>query len=185
MKKILPVLLFALIFFSCRDQFSDKTKRNENWAWWLDAKTKKAGWIPVNEGEPVKNGKYILFYHNGIVYKKGTLVNGTDADTVFYFNINRKLQEYTLRKKDNLSEYYFKNGPIKMYYPNGRLLAIGVVKNHGVGDRWSHFFENGHLEFIQNLKNDTGWQISYDKNGKLKDSIYYGGEKCIRHQTLV
>ena len=88
------IILTAFTLFSCKDNFSDKNKRNENWAWWTDAKTGKSKWIPVNgDGYPVTDGKYTRFYFNGNVYDKGKLVDGKDADTIFCYDLNGHLQE--------------------------------------------------------------------------------------------
>ena len=175
MKNTLLIIL-SLFCFSCKDHFDDKSKRNENWVWWVDAKTKKAGWIPVDKGEPVKNGRYTRFYFNGNKSSTGKLVDGTEADTIFYYDIRGHLQEYKIPYGDSI-EYYINNGPIKMFYPNGGVEVVGFVKNHIAGDNWTGYFENNKIEFIRNLKNDTGWVTSYYKNGRVSDSDYVEGKK--------
>ncbi|MGZ3776039.1 MAG: toxin-antitoxin system YwqK family antitoxin [Mucilaginibacter sp.] len=185
-------MVIAVIFCSCKDKFDDKGKRNENWAWWVDAKTGKAGWIPVQEGESsVKNGKYTRFYFNGNVYEKGNLVNGKNVDTIFGFDITGHPQEYWILPNDTdyygeipiKIEYFYKNGPIRMFFSNGHLKAYGIVSNHTYGNKWKSFFLNGGLRYLRDSKTDTGWATRYYENGKVKDSDYNEGGKIfhIKH----
>lgn len=182
MKNKLLIIFIAFIFLGCKDKFDDKSKRNENWVWWTDAKTGKSSWIPVNRGEPVKNGKYIRFYANGNKFRAGTLKGGVDVDTIFYYDMNGVPEEYKIAKDS--TEYFFKNGPIKLVFIDGSLSATGIVKNHTYGDKWiSYFFSSKKPRSIKNLKNDTGWVTYYYENGNVKDSDYYEGKNSfnIKH----
>ena len=177
MRYKLPIILVVFVFFSCKDNFDDKSKRNENWVWWVDAKTGKAGWIHYyGNGILAKNGKYTRFYFNGNVYSRGRLVDGMDVDTVFYYNINGQPLQYKIIKADTL-EYFIHNGPTKMFYASGEVAAAGIVKNHTYGNKWISYFKNGKPDYAKNLKNDTGWATRYYDNGKVEDSDYYEGEK--------
>jgi antitoxin component YwqK of YwqJK toxin-antitoxin module len=176
MRRSLFLIVIAVIVYSCKDNVNDKGKRNESWVWWVDAKTGKANWIPVEkDGLGVQNGKYTLFYFNGNVFAKGRLVNGQDVDTIFNFDIKGYLQEYRILSKDTM-EYFVQNGPIKMYYQSGAIKAIGEVKNHTYGDHWVTDFENGKHGYIRSLKNDTGWIMRYYDTGAIKDSTYVEGK---------
>jgi len=176
MKKIFSFTLLSLLLIGCKDDISDKSKRNENWVWWIDAKTGKAGWVPVNGNVPrVTDGRYTQFYFNGNVHKKGKLVNGQDADTIFAYDIKGNLQGYQVLKGDSL-EYFIHNGPIKIYNQKGIVTAIGVVINHDYGNKWISYFDNGKPQYVRNSKTDTGWATRYYYNGKVSDSEYYEGQ---------
>jgi len=177
MKSKLSIVLIAACLLSCKDNLNDKSKRNQNWAWWIDATTGKASWVHVNEGDPVKNGKYTLFYFNGNVYQKGKRVDGKDVDTIFYFDVNGGLAEYEVIKADTTLQYYVKNGPARLFFSDGKTTAIGVIKDHQIGDKWQHYLHNGHPDYIKNINNGTGWLTWYYDNGKVKDSDYYEDEK--------
>ncbi|HTD99255.1 MAG TPA: toxin-antitoxin system YwqK family antitoxin [Mucilaginibacter sp.] len=176
MKYTLSLILIVLLFYSCKDTFSDKDKRNENWVWWTDAKTGKSSWIPVNDGSmPVMNGKYTSFYFNGNIRHKGKLINGKDNDTVFCYDINGHPEEYIIDKEDTI-EYFYHNGPIKMVDAEGTLSAEGIVENHTYRPKWVNYYKNGKPQNLRNLIRDTGWITLYYDNGKVEDSFYYEGK---------
>jgi antitoxin component YwqK of YwqJK toxin-antitoxin module len=176
-------ILIALAFIGCKDNIADKDKKNENWVWWVDTKTGKAQWVPYEgDGITAKNGKYTRFYFNGNKYCSGRLVAGADADTVFYYDMRGNLFKYEVPKADSL-DYFIHNGPTKMFYPDGKIAASGIVKNHTYGDKWISYFKNGQPDNVRNLKNDTGWVTIYYDNGNVRDSDYFEGEKSfnIKH----
>ena len=178
MRYRLSIILMVLSLLGCKDNFDDRSKRNESWAWWTDAKTGKSGWIPVGgENHTVTDGRYTRFYFNGNVNETGKLVGGKKVDTTFFYDIMRHLQGYNIPQQDSTKEYFIQNGPIKTFYSNGHPRGIGIVKNHTWGDKWIGYFYNGNIQFTKNLKNDTGWGAKYYHNGKVKDSDYYEGEK--------
>jgi antitoxin component YwqK of YwqJK toxin-antitoxin module len=183
MRYRLPFILFAFAFFSCKDNITDKSKRNENWVWWVDAKTGKGGWISSKGGEKqVKNGTYTYFYFNGNKFSTGKLVDGMDADTIFYYDINGHLQGYKILKADSL-EYFIHDGPIKIFDADGDIAATGIIKNHTYGDKWFSSYKNGYPRYVRDFKNDTGWATTYYSNGKAADSDFYEGKKSfnIKH----
>ncbi|MBS1502729.1 MAG: hypothetical protein JST32_11745 [Bacteroidetes bacterium] len=180
MRYSLFIIAVLFVFAGCKDSLNDKDKRNENWVWWVDAKTGKAGWIHVGDDRPqVQNGKYTRFYFNGNIYEKGKLIDGENVDTTFYYDTTGRLQDYSalLKNTSDHKDYFYKNGPIRIFNPNGSISAIGIVKNHDYGDRWISYFDNGKTRYVRNMKNDTGWSVDYYDNGKIQDSEYSEGTK--------
>jgi len=182
MRYKLSVILIACYLLGCKGNLDDKSKRNENWVWWVDAKTGKARWIPVTEDEPqVKDGRYTRFYFNGNVFEKGRLVDGKNVDTTFNYDIRGYLQYYILSKDS--AAHFVKNGPAKVYYQSGSVKAMGDIKNHTYGDNWTSYFKNGKPGYLRNSKNGTGWAVRLYNNGLMKDSCYIdsGEEYLVRH----
>ena len=188
MKPYLFILLAALLFVSCKDSFDDNSKRNENYAWWVDARTGKAGWIPVNgNGDPVKTGKYTLFYADGHVFEKGRKVDGKNVDTIFSYLSNGEVYEYTFVRPDTTTYYFIKNGPITIHEQSGKLSADGIVENHKAGNQWIHYYPSGNIEWKRSFKNGIGWNVSYYESGSVNDSDYNDGKnfKNIEHWTML
>ncbi|HEY0031309.1 MAG TPA: hypothetical protein VGC65_11160 [Bacteroidia bacterium] len=172
MKKLLIVfILFSL--FACNKGINDPEKRNENWSWWVDAKTGEGEWVPVADTTTVKSGTYTLFFSNGKIREKGTLLNGILIDTVYTYDIDEKLIKYGLIKPDTVSDYFIHEGAYRDYFPTGELKEEGVVKNHQRGQTWTRFYKNGKKEWIEKLIDRTGWTVSYYDNGQVSDSSYH------------
>ena len=56
--KHLLFALFVFLFFSCNQSgINDKSKRNENWIWWVDKTTGVGEWIPAADQTTVKDGE--------------------------------------------------------------------------------------------------------------------------------
>ena len=84
MKRLLIFIFFTFLLWSCNhNSIDDKEKRNENWCWWVDAKTNKGEWIPIKDETTVEKGKYTLFYSNGNLREKGKLNSGKRIDTIY------------------------------------------------------------------------------------------------------
>ena len=92
------LIISLVILYGCNSGIEDKSKRNENWCWWVDAKTGKVQWIPISTYTTVENGQYTLFYFSGVVYEKGKLVKGQKVDTVFKYDLKgAALRLYTFQ----------------------------------------------------------------------------------------
>jgi antitoxin component YwqK of YwqJK toxin-antitoxin module len=167
-------IISIFLFTACNsDDINDKSKRNEYWDWWVDAKTGKGQWIPVSEHPTWKNGKYTNFYSTGIIYSKGTIRNGEQVDTVYFYNTKEDLFEYRVIKSDTAIDYYFNEGHVILYRQNGTLEGEGDIKNHTYTGRWIKYYENGNKKSVQNYINDTGWQVEYYQTGQVEDSSYH------------
>lgn len=172
--KHLTIILFCIsALFGCNyDYISNKNRRNDHWAWWIDAETKKGKWIPITNKVPNLNkGEYILFYFNGNLREVGKLEKGQNIDTIFRYNLNGKLIAYKI--PSTRMWYYYQNGPIKLYYPNGKIWEEGIVQNHNYGDKWTQYYENGEKRYINSFVNDTGWIVNFYERGQLKDSVLH------------
>lgn len=166
-------IIILIFFISCdSDNINDKSKRNENWAWWIDAKTIKGQWIPLSENPTWDNGKYTMFYSNGAVYEKGKIENGKNVDTIFSFDKNGKLFAYKIIKDDKVVDYFIKDGWITINRQDGNISTQGVVQNHLRGNNWVSYFENGNKKLVMDFTKDTGWQVSYFENGSVQDSSF-------------
>jgi len=178
------MLFIVIALAGCKDKIDDSSKRNEHYVWWVDAKTGKAGWIPVEgPGMPVQNGKFTRFYFNGKVFSKGRLVDGELVDTLFSYGLNGKLFEYMFVEKGDTIRYFPVDGYFKAYSQNSKLWGEGTIQAH-VRAHWRQYYDSGKLESVYNVKNDTGWVNDYYENGNKSDSGYFeGGIKSenIRH----
>jgi antitoxin component YwqK of YwqJK toxin-antitoxin module len=165
-------IMFGALFGCARDNYFDKNRRNEHWAWWADANSGKSKWLPItNESSTLDKGEYTLFYFNGNIREIGKLDKGKNVDTVFRYNLVGKLVSYKI-VLDRLW-YYVEDGDIKLYFENGRIWEEGIVHNHRYGDKWTQYFRNGNIKYINNFVNDTGWIVNFYESGKLKDSVYH------------
>jgi antitoxin component YwqK of YwqJK toxin-antitoxin module len=170
--KLLLFLIPIFIFSSChRDDINDKSKRNENWEWWVDASTGKGEWIHLGgDSSTVKNGRFTTFYFNGEKYEEGRKVNGKIVDTLFEFNLKGQLDCYAT---DSLHEtlYFIHDGYKKQYDRDGTLLAETDVKNHKFYGILINYYKNGNKRFVRNYIKDSGWITEYYENGQRKDSL--------------
>ena len=173
MKRYLFFAIFLSVIFGCsKNDINDKSKRNEHWAWWEDEKTGKEEWIPINnDSSNLDKGRYILFYFNGNIREKGRLDKGVNVDTIFDYNLNGKLIAF--KSITVKFWYYYEDGPIKLYSAIGKIREEGIIKNHKFGDKWTQYYENGEIRFVNNFVNDTGWIVNFYETGQLKDSVYH------------
>lgn len=68
-----------------------------------------------------------------------------------------------------------KEGKFESFYPNGKLLMSGYMKNNRNVGEWKYFYDNGSVESAGIFKNDrpVGKWIWYYPDGSLKQSGYY------------
>src|SRR5436309_2751765 len=108
---LLISIAFSIFFISCnRNDINDKSKRNQYWAWWIDAKTGKAGWIPLSNNPTWQNGDYTKFYFNGQIHIKGKIKDGENVDTTYWYDLNGKLSFYSYKEDDSTKFFYIHDG---------------------------------------------------------------------------
>ncbi len=174
----LLIVLYSLIAAGCStDDINNRDKRNTHWAWWVDATTHKGRWIPLSDSPTWKNGTYTKFYYNGQIYEKGTIKNGINVDTTFWFDLNSQIYAYRLVKEDSTPPYYIKNGLLKAFGKDGKILGDGIIQNHKIGDKWTEYYNSGFVKKIFNNIRDTGWEVNYYENGNIEDSMFIMGNK--------
>lgn len=167
-KYLLAVL--ALLFLACKNSdFDDASKRNEDWAYWIDDKTGEGSWIRISNKTTVEDGVYYMFYYNGKIYEKGKLKDKKIIDTVFVYGINEELIRYKVITADTTREIYVKNGAFIEYYQNGSVYQKGTVTDNKFKDDWIRYYKNGQPEWVQDLVNNTGVVTWYFENGDIKD----------------
>jgi len=177
-KKLTTILFILILICSCGADINDADKRNENWIYWVDAKTGEASWVPVGNETTIKNGKYISFYSKGTIYQKGKLKNGKRIDTIYCYDINEKLIKLRFVKADTILEYYVKDGPYTAYFQNGEIFEKGTVKNHKHGVEWIRYYENGKEEWNERFKDDNGLTLWYYEDGQISDSTNFINRKA-------
>jgi antitoxin component YwqK of YwqJK toxin-antitoxin module len=161
--------LFILIGCNSND-VNDKSKRNANWEWWVDAATGKGKWVKLGDGpSTLKNGIFTTFYFNGEKCEEGRKVDGKRVDTLFAYDLKGQPDFYEIYPADT-QLYIIHNGYRKVYYRDGNLFAESNVKNHTYNGILKHYYENGRIEFIRNYIKDSGWSKGYYENGQIKDS---------------
>lgn len=186
MKNYLIIIFSIFIFVGCKNQsINDKSKRNANWVWWVDANTGKGAWVPFGTKTTVSDGYYTEFYANGNIYEHGKLANRKNIDTVFLYDKEGKLLEYdiinptdtsnyiSLKETDSFSRYIINDGNYHRYKNDGKtLLEEGYSKNHTNYGLWTCYDDNGSKEFIENYVKDSNWRVNFYKNGQKKDSSF-------------
>lgn len=172
MMKNLCWIISLLLLLGCKsDSENDASKRNADWIWWIDEHTGKGEWIKSGDHTTVKDGKYTTFYFNGHVYSKGRLKNGVDFDTIFYFDTAGKCYGFNIDINGINAYYFYKNGPLKIYFNTGELKAEGVIANNR-REKWVSYLKNGQIKFSLDYTNGVGWGTDYYDNGKPKE-VYY------------
>jgi antitoxin component YwqK of YwqJK toxin-antitoxin module len=174
MIKKLILVLISFTIYACNNNkhadINDSEKRNESWIYWIDSATDQASWVKVSGNETtVKDGKFTLFYSKGAIYKKGTLKNGKEIDTTFFFNKNEKVVAYSLFKSDTIIPYYVNNGSYILHFQNGKVWEKGIVENHKQGKTWIRYYKSGKIDWTENRKNGKGIVRKYYENGKPKE----------------
>lgn len=170
-KKI--ILFISILIYGCQSvDINDVDKRNENWIYWVDSLTGEESWVPISDQTTIKDGRYTSFYKNGKLYEKGKLKNGENVDTTYCFDISENLIKYRLIMSDTILHHYIKEGAYNAYYDNLKIWETGIVTNHKRGDKWTRYYNNGNVEFIQDFKKGDGLMMRYYENGQIKDSSY-------------
>ncbi|HEY1195062.1 toxin-antitoxin system YwqK family antitoxin [Flavobacterium sp.] len=178
MTKKLILLIVSILVYGCNNaDINDRDKRNENWVYWIDSKTGKKSWIPVSDQTTVKDGKYTSFYNKGTIYETGKLKNGKNIDTIFWYDLNEKLIHYALCKSGNYIQYYVNNGHYISYFQNGKVFEKAIVKDHKINDKWIRYYDNGNIEWVNDLKEGTGKKMWYFENGQLSHSTHFVNNK--------
>lgn len=172
-------LFTVFILISCKEgDFNDESKRNENWAYWIDEDAGKASWIPIADETTVENGVYHLFYANGKIYEKGKLKNKTNVDTVFRYDENGDIIKYQIYQKDTILYVYLKDGDYLEKYHNGKIYQKGKLTNGVFNDDWVRYYENGQPEWIQECTNGTGTVTWFFENGNVSSKEYRVNRKA-------
>ena len=68
-----------------------------------------------------------------------------------------------------------KEGKFESYYPNGKLLMSGYIKNNRNVGEWKYYYDNGTTESTGLFDNDkpTGKWLWYYRDSSLRQSGYY------------
>lgn len=171
-------LFIVFILISCKESdFNDESKRNENWAYWIDEDSGKASWIPITDETTVENGVYHLFYTNGKLFEKGRLKNKVHVDTVFRYDEQGEVIKYHIHQKDTVLYVYLKDGDYLEKYHNGTIYEEGKLTNGTFNDNWVRYYESGQPRWIQNLANGTGNIIWFYESGlKLSEENKVNGK---------
>ncbi len=158
--------VFALFLFACKNSdFDDASKRNEDWAYWIDDSTGEGSWIRIGRKTTVDDGVYYMFYYNGKIYEKGKLKDKKHIDTVFVYGINEELIRYKVITPDTIVETYVNNGAFIEYYQDGSVYQKGTVTDNKFKDDWVRYYKNGQPEWIQDWVNNRGIVTWYFENG--------------------
>ena len=173
MKINILIIVFLSILWGCEpDNFNDSSKRNENWSWFIEENSEKGEWRKIVNKKMNITGKYVLFYSNGNIREKGTILNGNFVDTISIFNISGIIIKYSIHTKDSTYDYYIKNGIYKSYYSTGESKEVGVVNNHKKSDLWKKYHKSGNIKSKSYILNDSiAVKTDYYTNGQLLDSF--------------
>ena len=84
----------------------------------------------------------------------------------------------TVRIKNSLQD-----GEMKMFYPNGKVMATSIFKNGKLNGVSKMYYDNGKVMMKMNFKDDelNGESILYDESGKIiGKQLYKNGEEVIK-----
>ena len=84
----------------------------------------------------------------------------------------------TVRIKNSLQD-----GEMKMFYPNGKIMATSIFKNGKLNGVSKMYYDNGKVMMKMNFKDDelNGESILYDESGKIiGKQLYKNGEEVIK-----
>jgi antitoxin component YwqK of YwqJK toxin-antitoxin module len=167
--RIAALLLIISFIVSCQnnDDINDQSKRNENWAWFIDKTTGQGQWVPLSDETTVDEGQYQLFYCNGNLRQKGKLKNGIDCDTIFYFDINGKPLWKSIQLPDSSTFNIWPDGSFEAHYPTCELKVEGKRLNNQLIDTCIDYFRNGRIRMYGIYRNDTSWIKHYHENGQI------------------
>lgn len=172
MKNLLRYSLFFFviaILISCKKaDYNDDSKRNQNWAYWIDEHTGKASWIPIAKETTVEDGVYYLFYNEGQLYEKGKLKNRKYIDTLYRYNQAGQVIKYKIRTNDSSYYFYPNDGYYEEKYQDGSVFQKGTISNNKFNNYWVGFYPNGQIEFEQDFIHKSGTISYYYENGKKK-----------------
>ena len=169
----------VFILISCsKADINDASKRNENWAYWIDEDSGKASWIAITDETTVENGVYHLFLANGKLFEKGRLKNKVYVDTVFKYNEMGDVIKYHIHQKDNILYVYLKDGDYLEKYHTGQIYEKGKLTNGVFNDDWVRYYENGQPEWIQEYTNGTGTVTWFFENGNVSSKEYRVNRKA-------
>jgi uncharacterized protein len=168
---LLPIIIS--ISFGCKmsgeSDFNDQSKRNEDWVWFIDSKTQKGNWLRKGKETTVTDGTATSFYFNGMIYSIAKLKNGILVDTIKRYDLKGNLELYLIMNDNREPDWYFLNdGDHVSYFPNGKILTIGNIINHKIGNRNTSYFENGRTLHSWNILSNPGYLYEYYENGNHK-----------------
>jgi len=172
---LLISLSVTMFLVGCsQNDINDKSKRNQYWAWWIDAKTGKAQWIPLSDHPTWQNGDYTEFYFDGQIHSKGRIKDGKNVDTTYLYDLKGDLYSYSYIEDDSTKFFFIHNGPIKIYNGSGKLWQVAIIQDHNRygGNMFAQYYDNGRLDVAFNYSNGIGWHVEYYENGNLKDSSF-------------
>lgn len=161
-------LFTGFILISCKEgDFNDESKRNENWAYWIDEDSGKASWIPIKNETTVENGIYHLFYANGKIFEKGKLKDRKPIDTLYRYDEKENIIRYKIFVNDTAYNFYLKDGLYEEKYQDGSIFQKGTVKNNQMTEDLIRYFTNGQIELAQEFINNTGIETIFYENGQI------------------
>jgi hypothetical protein len=109
------------------DNINDLNKRNNRWAWWVDATSQKGRWIPLSNNPTWENGSFTKFYFDGKIAANGKIKNGKYSDTTFWFDKAGNIYAYKIHSIDSANDFYTIDGPIKVYDTDGKIKMEGNI----------------------------------------------------------
>jgi antitoxin component YwqK of YwqJK toxin-antitoxin module len=166
--RALSIIFFFALGCSDPDSMDDKSKRNENWAWFVDQKTGVGEWVELSYKSTIDEGEYVFFYSNGNRRQTGKLKQGIDCDTVYRFDIHGQPQNKYIRlHQDSTVLNIWPDGPFKAHYSTCELAVEGKRLNNALVDTCIDYFRSGKVRTYSFCRKDTVWREDFHENGVL------------------
>ena len=171
------LLIFIVVLAGCKpDSITNSKYRNNKYVWVSESVDGEGHWMRKSfNGAPTPDGYYTMFYHDGVICRKGRILNGDDVDTSFQFDTNGNLLKYRLEDSLVVADYYINDGDVKLYLSTGELLLEGTVENHSLKGPAKVYFKNGELDRIATWDNfqQNGKTVYFFKTGELRAETYW------------
>lgn len=169
------LLLFIIILlFSCHSSdFENPQKRNENWYWFVDAKSGEEKWMPVTSLDLLADGEYMLFFSNGKLRQKGKRKNKKEVDTSYYYDLDGKVISKLVMMADSSVKEFMPDGKYKSYFPTCEISGEGEIQNNRATGQRIEYYKNGKIKARAMIKGDTVLSLNYYESGAAADSALH------------
>jgi antitoxin component YwqK of YwqJK toxin-antitoxin module len=166
------------VLTACKDNIDDLDKRNENWCWFVDAKTGSGHWVPLGQGKWTETGRVTFFFFNGNISEIAKMKNGVRVDTTYNYDLQGKLIKYATYENGQEINYYINDGVYKDYYLKGTLSDSGLIKNHKRINAWTSFSKSGIRNWMETYHDSSNTTlIAFYDSGQIKDSVNFYNHK--------
>lgn len=144
------------------------------------------GWLVTNDNETSIIDIRKEFHANGRVAVEGSYSNGKKHGTFRMYDENGNqvsaavYDNEILLGEGMIDSIGLRQGPWKLFYPDGKIRAEGEYKNGLKEGAWTYFFGNGKTEQKGSYKEDLpvgAWKWFYTSGASHREELYRRGKE--------